>query len=97
MVTQNQEILSQDNKEEKFNFSSENYSHKKKKNNNKLIEIHKTNIRDLETISDNFNLNSKNQEIENDDDLEDDIVMNNKIMYKLDEVDNNLEQTLEKK
>ena len=100
MVTQNQEIISQENKEEKFNFSSENYSHKKKKNINKLIEIHKTNnFRDLETISDNFNLDSKNKAIENDnDDLEeDDVVMNNKIMYKLDEVDNNLEQTLEKK
>ena len=84
IVTPNQEKLSQENKEEKFKFSSENDGHKRKKNiNNKLFEINKrNNIRDLETIGDNFNLDSKNKAIENDDDLEGDVVMQNNIMYK---------------
>ena len=54
----------------------------------------------MKTISDNYYIDSKNKVIENDydnDDLEDHIVIPNKIMYKLDEGDNNLEQTLEKK
>ena len=101
MCTGNQDLISQENKEIKSNLSTEdNFIHHKKGNMLKIPQIHKLNNgRDLETISDNFDLNTKNRyniNINNNDDEEDfeeQIVMKNKIMYKLDEVDKNLEQT----
>ena len=105
MVTQNQDIISQENQELKINMSTE-YSNKRKKNTLfKIPENHKANnFRDLETISDNFNIDSKNKVLSNDynnnneeEDLEDHVIMQNKIMFKLDEVDKNLEQTHEEK
>jgi len=101
MCTGNQDLISQENKEIKSNLSTEdNFIHHKKGNMLKIPQIHKLNNgRDLETISDNVDLNTKNRyniNINNNDDEEDfeeQVVMKNKIMYKLDEVDKNLEQT----
>ena len=102
MCTGNQDIISQENKDIKSNLSTEdNFNHNKKGNIFKLPQIHKkNNERDLETISDNFNVNLNNKPIdtiEDEEDIEEKIVMKNKIMYKLDEVDKNLEQTHEEK
>ena len=97
-VTGNQELLSQENRELKSNQSTEfNYNHRNKKI--KLPEVSKSNnliIHEMETIANNFDLESKNRPIIEDDD-ENDIVMNNKIELNLDEVDPNLEQTHEEK
>ena len=96
-VTGNQELLSQENKELKSNQSTEfNYNHKNKKI--KFPEICKSNnlIHDMETITNNFDLDSKNKPINEDDD-ENEIVMNNKFSLNLDEVDPRLEQTHEEK
>ena len=103
MCTGNQVLISQENKDIKSNISTEdiNYSHNLKGNLIKAPEIHKTNKKDdFETLSENLNIDTKNKQ--NDDDHDDDyfedhIAMKNKIMYKLDEVDKNLEQTLEEK
>ena len=103
MCTGNQDLISQENREAKSNISTEviNYNKNKKGNLLKVPEIHKTNNNksDFETISDNF-LDSKIRptgEDYDEEELEDHIVMKNKIMYKLDEVDKNLEQTYEEK
>ena len=103
MCTGNQILISQENREAKSNKSTEviNYNKNKKGNLLKVPEIHKTNNNksDFETISDNF-LDSKIRptgEDYDEEELEDHIVMKNKIMYKLDEVDKNLEQTYEEK
>ena len=103
--TGNQDLLSQENRELKSNYSTEDiyYNHlHKKRNLLKFPEIHKKNNykQDFETISDNFITDSKNRptvEDGDEDDFEDHIIMKNKIMYKLDEVDKNLEQTYEDK
>ena len=100
MLTDNQEIISQENRFLKSINSNEdnNNSHEIQiKKHHRIPEIHKVNNKnDLETITDNLTLNnnkiintSENEEIE------DHIVMKNKIIYKLDEVDRNLEQTHE--
>ena len=100
MLTDNQEIISQENRFLKSINSNEdnNNSHEiQLKKHHRIPEIHKVNNKnDLETITDNLTLNnnkiintSENEEIE------DHIVMKNKIIYKLDEVDRNLEQTHE--
>ena len=97
-VTGNQELLGQENRELKSNQSTEfNYNHKNKKN--KFPEISKSNnliIHDMETITNNFDLESKNRPIIEDED-ENEIVMNNKFSLNLDEVEPHLEQTHEEK
>ena len=97
-VTGNQELLSQENRELKSNQSTEfNYNHRNKKI--KLPEVSKSNnliIHEMETIANNFDFESKNRPIIEDDD-ENDIVMKNKIELNLDEVDPNLEKTHEEK
>ena len=101
MCTGNQDIISQENKDIKSNLSTEdNFNHYKKGNIFKVSQIHKkNNERDLETLSDNFNvkINNKIDTIEDEEDFGEKIVMKNKIIYKLDEVDKNLEQTHEEK
>ena len=74
-----------------------NYNHKNKKI--KFPEISKSNnliIHDMETIANNFDLESKNRPIIEDED-ENEIVMNNKFSLNLDEVEPHLEQTHEEK
>ena len=97
-VTGNQELLSQENRELKSNQSTEfNYNHKNKKI--KFPETSKSNnliIHDMETITNNFDLESKNRPIIEDED-ENEIVMNNKFSLNLDEVEPHLEQTHEEK
>ena len=97
-ITGNQELLSQENRELKSNQSTEfNYNHRNKKI--KFPEVCKSNnllIHDMETITNNFESESKNKPIIEDED-ENDIVMNNKFSLHLDEVEPNLEQTHEEK
>ena len=97
-ITGNQELLSQENRELKSNQSTEfNYNHRNKKI--KFPEVCKSNnllIHDMETITNNFDLESKNRPIIEDED-ENEIVMNNKFSLNLDEVDPHLEQTHEEK
>ena len=97
-VTGNQELLSQENRELKSNQSTEyKYNHRNKKF--KLPEVCKSNnliIHEMETIENNFNIDSKNRAIIEDLD-ENEIVMNNNILLNLDEVDPRLEQTHEEK
>ena len=93
MNTGNQELVSQENKVLKSNQSTEcNFNP-----NNKKIDIHKSNnflMNELETITDNLDLYSKNKPIAEDIE-ENDIVMNNKISLKMEEVSKNMEQTYE--
>ena len=97
-ITGNQELLSQENRELKSNQSTEfNYNHRNKKI--KFPEVCKSNnllVHDMETITNNFESESKNKPIIEDED-ENDIVMNNKFSLHLDEVEPNLEQTHEEK
>jgi hypothetical protein len=97
-ITGNQELLSLENRELKSNQSTEfNYNHRNKKI--KFPEVCKSNnllIHDMETITNNFESESKNKPIIEDED-ENDIVMNNKFSLHLDEVEPNLEQTHEEK
>ena len=103
MCTGNQDMNSQENKEIKSNLSTEdNCIHYQKGNIFKVPQIHNTiNEKDLNIIADNFNIKGHNKAnidtIEDEDEFEDKVVMKNKIIYKLDEVDKNLEQTLEEK
>ena len=103
MCTGHQDLINQENKDNKSNLSIEdiNYIHKQKKKLLKAPEIHKVNNKsDFETLSDNLNIDTKNRPTVDDcddEDFEDQIIMNNKIMYKLDEVDKNLEHTYEEK
>ena len=96
MNTGNQELVSQENKVLKSNQSTEfNYNSNTKKG--ALPDIHKSNnflMNELETITDNLDLYSKNKPIAEDND-ENDIVMNNKISLKMEEVSKNMEQTFE--
>jgi hypothetical protein len=95
-VTGNQELLSQENRELKSNQSTEfHYNLKNKKI--KFPEVCKSNnliIHEMETIANNFDLESKNRPIIEDDD-ENEIVMNNKFSLHLDEANPHLEQTKE--
>ena len=107
MGTGNQELMSQ--KEIKSNISTEdininnniinNIINNKKGNPNKVPEIHKRNkFRDLDSNSDRIINDPNNKQTLEDideDDIEDHVVMKNKIMFKLDEVDKKLEQTNE--
>ena len=103
MGTGNQELMSQ--KEIKSNISAEDINlnnkniYNKKVNPNKVPEIHKRNkYKDLDSNSDkNINDPNNKQTLEDidEDDIEDHVVMKNKIMFKLDEVDKKLEQTNE--
>ena len=103
MCTGHQDLINQDYKDNKSNLSTEdiNYIHKQKKKVLKAPEIHKVNNKSyFEALSDNLNIDSKNRPTVDDcddEDFEDHIIMNNKITYKLDEVDKNLEQTYEEK
>ena len=96
MNTGNQELVSQENKVLKSNQSTENNFNP---NNKKVVfpDVHKSNnflLNELETITDNLDLYSKNKPIEEDIE-ENDIVMNNKISLKMEEVSKNMEQTYE--
>jgi hypothetical protein len=95
-VTGNQELLSQENRELKSNQSTEfHYNLKNKKI--KFPEVCKSNnliIHEMETIANNFDLESKNRPIIEDDD-ENEIAMNNKFSLHLDEANPHLEQTKE--
>ena len=96
MNTGNQELVSQENKVLKSNQSIE-YSFNP--NHKKVIypDVHKSNnllMNELETITDNLELYSKNKPIAEDNE-ENDIVMNNKISLKMEEVSKNMEQTYE--
>jgi hypothetical protein len=96
MNTGNQELVSQENKVLKSNQSTENNFNP---NTKKVVfpDIHKSNnflMNELETITDNLDLYSKNKPIEEDIE-ENDIVMNNKISLKMEEVSKNMEQTYE--
>ena len=97
-ITGNQELLSQENRELKSNQSTEfNYNHRNKKI--KFPEVCKSNnllVHEMETITNNFESESRNKPIIEDDD-ENDIVMNNKFSLHLDEGEPNLEQTHEEK
>ena len=104
MGTGNQDLLSQENRELKSNYSTEdiNYNNLHKKENLiKVKDVHKkyNNKQDFETISDNYITESKNRATLEDDenDFEDHIIMKNKIIYKLDEVDKNLEHNNDEK
>ena len=93
--TGNQELISTENRELKSNQSTEIHIHKKRSIKFKQIEIHKTNnYNELETISDNLQVQSKNKQTIDFADEEDDIAMPNKIIY---EKDKNLEETYEEK
>jgi hypothetical protein len=92
MNTGNQELVSQENKVLKSNQSTEYNLNP----NNKKIDVQKSNnflMNELETITDNLDLYSKNKPIA--EDIEEDIVMNNKISLKKEEVSKNMEQTFE--
>ena len=99
MCTDNQEIISQENRNLKSNLSTEDINYN---NHPKIHEIQKTNknqqLNDSGGMSDklDYNNNLGNDNI-TEDDYEDQFEMKNKIMYKLDEVDKNLEQTYEEK
>ena len=99
MCTDNQEIISQENRNLKSCNSNEdiNSNEIQIKKHHRIPEIHKVNNKnDLETITDNLTLN--NNKIINtseNEDMDDHVVMKNKIIYRLDEVDKNLEQTHE--
>ena len=103
MGTGNQELMSQ--KEIKSNISTEdiniNNNIKNKKGNPiKVPEIHKrNNFNNLDTNNDDKIINEFNnkQTLEDidEDDIEDHVVMKNKIMFRLEEADKKLEQTNE--
>jgi len=92
----NQELVSQENKVLNSNQSTEynfNLNHKKIT----YSDVHKSNdllMNELETISNNLYLYSKNKPIAEDNE-ENDIVMNNKISLKMEEISKNMEQTYE--
>ena len=99
MGTGNQDLMSQ--KEIKSNISTEdininnNINNKKKGYQNKVPEIHKKNNIDFGINSDriiNEPYNKQTLEDVDEDDIEDHVIMKNKIMFKLDEVDKKLEK-----
>ena len=95
MNTGNQELVSQENKVLKSNQSTE---YNLNPNNKKIVspDVLKSNnflMNELETITDNLDLHSKNKPIA--EDIEEDIVMNNKISLKKEEVSKNMDQTYE--
>jgi hypothetical protein len=96
MCTDNQEIISQENRNLKSNISTEDINNAH--HDPKIHEINKINIQQQQQHDyegRNFKLNFNNN-LGNDfitgDDYEDHIIMKNKIIYKLDEVDRNLEE-----
>ena len=96
MCTDNQEIISQENRNLKSNISTEDINNDH--HDPKIHEINKINIQQQQQHDyegRNFKLNFNNN-LGNDfitgDDYEDHIIMKNKIIYKLDEVDRNLEE-----
>ena len=96
MCTDNQEVVSQENRNLKSNVSTEDINYNN--NNPKIHEINKTNMKQQQhddyegtNLKLNFNNNYGN-DFNTGDDYEDHIIMKNKIMYKLDEVDRNLEE-----
>ena len=107
MGTGNQELMSQ--KEIKSNISTEdininNINNNKKGNPIKVPEIHKiykrNDFKNMDVNNDkiiNYPNNKQTLEDIDEDDIEDHVVMKNKIMFKLEEVDKNLEQTQEEK
>ena len=104
MCTDNQEIISQENRNLKSNVSTEdfNYNNTNNNQNQKNHEIHKINTsqkllkqKEIEEKM-KYNKNIGNDNI-TEDDFEDKIIMKNRIMFKLDEVDKNLEQTYDEK
>jgi hypothetical protein len=95
MNTGNQELVSQENKVLKSNQSTE---YNLNPNNKKITspDVLRSNnflMNELETIADNIDIHSKNKPIA--EDIEEDIVMNNKISLKKEEVSKNMEQTYE--
>ena len=96
MNTGNQELVSQENKVLKSNQSTE---YNLNPNNKKIVspDVQKSNnflMNELETITDNLDLHSKNKPIA--EDIEEDIVINNKIsLKKMEEISKNMEQTFE--
>ena len=104
MCTDNQEIISQENRNLKSNVSTEdlNYNNTNNNHNQKNHEIHKFNksqkLLEQKEMEDKmkYNKNIGNDNI-TEDDFEDKVIMKNRIMFKLDEVDKNLEQTYDEK
>ena len=87
-------MISTEQRELKSNQSLEIHLHKKRNIKLKPFEIHKTNnFNELETISDNLPIQSKNRKTIDSGD-EDDFAMPNKIIF---EKDKNLEETYEEK